>query len=109
MAEATGKKVVTLEREELSDESDDDFNYEEVSIGDSDSEDADEDFETALQNLRRTKEKGDHSATTSKPARASLDPEVKLLPTVIDDFIRNFSSSMGCASPSTYSTRSGMR
>jgi WD40 repeat protein len=79
-----------LERVELEDESDDDFDYGEVSEGEfaDDSSDDDEDLDAAMKTLTRKREI--KATETAKPVGIT---DVK--PTVVDDFIRNFLIKVG--------------
>jgi hypothetical protein len=80
-------------------ESDDDFEYEEVEVLDDEDDAADdvmmEDLNTALRSLQALGDGG--QAETSSPS-AQPDHKITKHPEVIDDFIRNFLVKVGCCS-----------
>jgi len=98
----TEEELQVLERVELSDDSDDDFTYEQLTLDDDDANGAsgkmqdyddddileDEDLETALASIKA-------GSAAPRPPHAG-DPSIKshprtaVRPSVVDDFIRNF-------------------
>jgi len=74
---------------EMDEESEDDFDYEEVAVdsGEENAEDVDEDLESALESIKR-KIKPGHG--NEDPGAGKVHPVVAKRPEVLDDFFRNF-------------------
>jgi len=85
-----GEEAFYLEKVEMEEDSDDDFDYQEVAVdsGDELDEDAvDDDLESALESIKR-KIKPGHG--NEDPLQGKVHPVVSKRPEVLDDFIRNF-------------------
>eukprot|EP00741_Cyanophora_paradoxa_P020974 tig00021319_g20248.t1 len=85
------EEAFVLEQVELDDD-DDDITYEEVPLDESESEEEPEDFEKALEMLKR---KTTAVSIQSQPVKAPAEPSLARRQELIDDFIRNFLVKMG--------------
>ncbi|GMH45200.1 hypothetical protein BSKO_13157 [Bryopsis sp. KO-2023] len=79
------------------DDSDDDFEYEEVEVTSEDGEEDDqsEDLDAALRTLKLLTEKVHSPPSTAEGANEEATCQVTRRPEVVDDFIRNFCVKMG--------------
>lgn len=89
--------LVALERVELSDDEDDDFAYDGVSVdGLSDTDGEEEDFATVLRTINAgAKQEASQRMLEQHGAGAAATTSAAVKPSVIDDFIRNFLLKMG--------------
>eukprot|EP00879_Flechtneria_rotunda_P008325 GHRR01008719.1.p1 GENE.GHRR01008719.1~~GHRR01008719.1.p1 ORF type:complete len:596 (+),score=212.97 GHRR01008719.1:78-1865(+) len=77
------------------DDSDDEFQYEEVEVGSDEDDDVSEDLDAALRSLQALTSKERASAATAQCKPTTPPGQVVRRPEVIDDFIRNFFAKMG--------------
>jgi hypothetical protein len=87
------EELEVLEQVEISDDEDDDFNYEgvdDLQFADDDEDEEDDDEEDLAAAMASVNMSPDKADSAGNPRNAKVKPVTQVRPSVVDDFIRNF-------------------
>ena len=92
------EELEVLEQVEISDDADDDFNYEgvdDLQFADDDEDEEDDDEEDLAAAMASVNMSPDKADSAGNPRNAKVKPVTQVRPSVVDDFIRNFLIKVG--------------